>query len=136
MPRRVFVTTLALFLLRALPASADPLSVPLSIEEALAPDPHAGRDVFRLLPGADRAREPVSFGLPLAQKLQIRSTTALGLSGADAGQFGRQGAQPPGRVPAARAVELKEGAEEAEVAARQLPPREPLVGERRGEADE
>jgi uncharacterized repeat protein (TIGR01451 family) len=70
----------------SLPARAEPLAIPLRIQEALAPDPRQAPDAFHLIAGMDRAHEVVSFGLPLPAS-RIMSVSQLGLSGAEAGQF-------------------------------------------------
>lgn len=66
-------------------ARAQPLDVPLLVQEALPDDP--GLPDYQMLPGLARQQEPVTFGLPLPAAAGITGPGALGLRGATAAQF-------------------------------------------------
>lgn len=70
---------------------ANPLSVPLSIQEALIPGTSTAQTT-----GITRTNEPFCMGVPLAQSAGIADTTQLGLTGSAAGQFRILGTWPNG----------------------------------------
>ncbi len=87
---------LLLFLGTASTALAQPWSVPLLVQEALADDPlQAG---FQLQPGVPRTAEPVTVGLPLPDSLGVEEADELGLSGSAIGQFRVLARWPSGNV--------------------------------------
>lgn len=64
--------------------------VPLTVQEALYPGAPTT--------GIDRAQDPVTVGIPLADAAGVSSTSQLGLQGASVGQFRVLGRWPSGNV--------------------------------------
>src|SRR5689334_22902261 len=65
------------------------VNVPLTIRETIYPGSAQG---------ISRGNEPVTIGVPLPDSAGITSTSALGLTGASAGQFMVEGTWPSGNI--------------------------------------
>src|SRR6185369_15976760 len=65
------------------------VNVPLTVREAIYPGS---------VQGISRANEPVTVGVPLPDSAGIKNTSALGLTGATAGQFMVEGTWPSGNI--------------------------------------